>query len=110
MAEMLIIKGLETFYGKIQALRGVDLHINKGEIVTLIGANGAGKSTLLMSICGRVKARYGAIVLEGLDITKAQTHEIIQMGVSQSPEGRRIFPRMTVMENLQLGATTNQMT
>ncbi|HCV87316.1 MAG TPA: ABC transporter ATP-binding protein [Deltaproteobacteria bacterium] len=107
---MLIIKGLETFYGKIQALRGVDLHINKGEIVTLIGANGAGKSTLLMSICGRVKARYGAIVLEGLDITKAQTHEIIQMGVSQSPEGRRIFPRMTVMENLQLGATTNQMT
>lgn len=109
MAEMLIITGLETFYGKIQALRGVDLHINKGEIVTLIGANGAGKSTLLMSICGRVKARSGAIVLEGLDITKAQTHEIIQMGVSQSPEGRRIFPRMTVMENLQLGATTNQM-
>ena len=109
MAEMLRITGLETFYGKIQALRGVDLHINKGEIVTLIGANGAGKSTLLMSICGRVKARSGAIVLEGLDITKAQTHEIIQMGVSQSPEGRRIFPRMTVMENLQLGATTNQM-
>jgi len=109
MAEMLIITGLETCYGKIQALRGVDLHINKGEIVTLIGANGAGKSTLLMSICGRVKARSGAIVLEGLDITKAQTHEIIQMGVSQSPEGRRIFPRMTVMENLQLGATTNQM-
>ena len=109
MTEMLIITGLETFYGKIQALRGVDLHINKGEIVTLIGANGAGKSTLLMSICGRVKARSGAIVLEGLDITKAQTHEIIQMGVSQSPEGRRIFPRMTVMENLQLGATTNQM-
>ena len=106
---MLIITGLETFYGKIQALRGVDLHINKGEIVTLIGANGAGKSTLLMSICGRAKARSGAIVLEGLDITKAQTHEIIQMGVSQSPEGRRIFPRMTVMENLQLGATTNQM-
>ena len=110
MAEMLSITGLETFYGKIQALRGVDLHINKGEIVALIGANGAGKSTLLMSICGRVKARSGAIVLEGLDITKAQTHEIIQMGVSQSPEGRRIFPRMTVMENLQLGATTNQMT
>ena len=109
MAEMLSITGLETFYGKIQALRGVDLHINKGEIVTLIGANGAGKSTLLMSICGRAQARSGAIVLEGLDITKAQTHEIIQMGVSQSPEGRRIFPRMTVMENLQLGATTNQM-
>ena len=109
MAEMLSITGLETFYGKIQALRGVDLHINKGEIVTLIGANGAGKSTLLMSICGRVQARSGAIVLEGLDITKAPTHEIIQMGVSQSPEGRRIFPRMTVLENLQLGATTNQM-
>ena len=109
MAEMLSITGLQTFYGKIQALRGVDLHINKGEIVTLIGANGAGKSTLLMSICGRVQARSGAIVLEGVNITKAPTHEIIQMGVSQSPEGRRIFPRMTVLENLQLGATTNQM-
>ena len=109
MAEMLSIAGLETFYGKIQALRGVDLHINKGEIVTLIGANGAGKSTLLMSICGRVQARSGSIVLEGVNITKARTHEIIQMGVSQSPEGRRIFPRMTVLENLQLGATTNQM-
>ncbi len=109
MAEMLSIAGLETFYGKIQALRGVDLHINKGEIVTLIGANGAGKSTLLMSICGRVQARTGSIVLEGVNITKARTHEIIQMGVSQSPEGRRIFPRMTVLENLQLGATTNQM-
>ena len=109
MAEMLSIAGLETFYGKIQALRGVDLHINKGEIVTLIGANGAGKSTLLMSICGRVQARSGSIVLEGVNITKARTHEIIQMGVSQSPEGRRIFPRMTVLENLQLGATTHQM-
>ncbi|MEC7219402.1 MAG: ABC transporter ATP-binding protein [SAR324 cluster bacterium] len=109
MAEILSIAGLETFYGKIQALRGVDLHINKGEIVTLIGANGAGKSTLLMSICGRVQARFGSIVLEGVNITKARTHEIIQMGVSQSPEGRRIFPRMTVLENLQLGATTNQM-
>ena len=109
MAEMLSITGLETFYGKIQALRGVDLHINKGEIVTLIGANGAGKSTLLMSICGQVQARSGSIVLEGVNITKARTHEIIQMGVSQSPEGRRIFPRMTVLENLQLGATTNQM-
>ena len=109
MAEMLSITGLETFYGKIQALRGVDLHINKGEIVTLIGANGAGKSTLLMSICGRVQARSGSIVLEGFNITKAPTHQIIKMGVSQSPEGRRIFPRMTVLENLQLGATTNQM-
>ena len=87
MAEMLSIAGLETFYGKIQALRGVDLHINKGEIVTLIGANGAGKSTLLMSICGRVQARSGSIVLEGVNISKARTHEIIQMGVSQSPEG-----------------------
>ena len=109
MAEMLSITGLETFYGKIQALRGVDLHINKGEIVTLIGANGAGKSTLLMSICGQVQARSGAIVFEEFDITKAPTHKIIRMGVSQSPEGRRIFPRMTVLENLQLGATTNQM-
>jgi branched-chain amino acid transport system ATP-binding protein len=109
MAEMLRVSALETFYGKIQALRGVDLHINRGEIVTLIGANGAGKSTLLMSICGGVRAASGKISLEGKDITSTPTHEIIRKGVAQSPEGRRIFPRMTVLENLQLGATPNQM-
>ncbi len=109
MAEMLRVSALETFYGKIQALRGVDLHINRGEIVTLIGANGAGKSTLLMSICGGVRAASGQISLEGENITSTLTHEIIRKGVAQSPEGRRIFPRMTVLENLQLGATPNQM-
>ena len=109
MAEMLQIQGLETFYGKIQALRGVDLTVKRGEVVTLIGANGAGKSTLLMSICGGIRARSGAILLEGEDITRTPTHEIIRKGVAQSPEGRRIFPRMTVLENLQLGATPNNM-
>nr|WP_040708483.1 ABC transporter ATP-binding protein [Oceanibaculum indicum] len=103
---MLEIAGVETFYGNIQALRGVDVSVGKGEIVTLIGANGAGKSTLLMTICGSPQARTGRIVYDGVDITRVPTHEIIRMGVAQSPEGRRIFPRMTVMENLQMGATT----
>ncbi|EKE67433.1 ABC transporter ATP-binding protein [Oceanibaculum indicum] len=105
-APLLEIAGVETFYGNIQALRGVDVSVGKGEIVTLIGANGAGKSTLLMTICGSPQARTGRIVYDGVDITRVPTHEIIRMGVAQSPEGRRIFPRMTVMENLQMGATT----
>ena len=105
-APLLEIAGVETFYGSIQALRGVDVAVGKGEIVTLIGANGAGKSTLLMTICGSPQARTGRIVYDGVDITRMPTHEIIRMGVAQSPEGRRIFPRMTVMENLQMGATT----
>ncbi|MEQ8251030.1 MAG: ABC transporter ATP-binding protein [Oceanibaculum nanhaiense] len=103
---MLEIAGVETFYGNIQALRGVDVSVAKGEIVTLIGANGAGKSTLLMTICGSPQARTGSIVYDGVDITRMPTHEIMRMGMAQSPEGRRIFPRMTVMENLQMGATT----
>ncbi|MFO7482082.1 MAG: ABC transporter ATP-binding protein [Oceanibaculum nanhaiense] len=103
---MLEIAGVETFYGNIQALRGVDVSVAKGEIVTLIGANGAGKSTLLMTICGSPQARTGRIVYDGVDITRMPTHEIMRMGMAQSPEGRRIFPRMTVMENLQMGATT----
>ena len=105
-APLLEIAGVETFYGSIQALRGVDVAVGKGEIVTLIGANGAGNSTLLMTICGSPQARTGRIVYDGVDITRMPTHEIIRMGVAQSPEGRRIFPRMTVMENLQMGATT----
>jgi len=103
---MLSISGVHTFYGNIEAIRGVDVEVNEGEIVTLIGANGAGKSTLLMTICGNPRAQMGSIVFDGTDITKRTTHEIMRMGLAQAPEGRRIFPRMTVMENLQLGATT----
>tara|TARA_R110002020_G_scaffold382346_1_gene593124 strand:- start:1564 stop:2295 length:732 start_codon:yes stop_codon:yes gene_type:complete len=101
---LLTIRGVETYYGKIVALRGVDVDVQKGEIVTLIGANGAGKSTLMMTICGNPRARAGQIVFDGQDITQSPTHEIIRMGIAQSPEGRRIFGRMTVLENLQMGA------
>ena len=103
---LLSVRGVETFYGKIQALRGVDIDVNKGEIVTLIGSNGAGKSTLMMTICGSPRCRNGSITLDGTDITEMPTHEIVRMGVAQAPEGRRIFPRMTVLENLQMGAST----
>jgi branched-chain amino acid transport system ATP-binding protein len=107
MAEppMLAVRGVATFYGAIQALHGVDLDVARGEIVTLIGANGAGKSTLLMTICGNPRARSGSITFDGDDITGLATHEIIRRGVAQVPEGRRIFPRMSVFENLQMGAT-----
>lgn len=101
---LLTIRGVETYYGKIVALRGVDVDVKKGEIVTLIGANGAGKSTLMMTICGSPRARAGEIIFDGHDITRMPTHEIIRMGIAQSPEGRRIFGRMTVLENLQMGA------
>ncbi len=101
---LLSVRGVETYYGKIIALRGVDVEVNRGEIVTLIGANGAGKSTLMMTICGSPQARNGSVVYDGNDITRLPTHEIMRRGIAQSPEGRRIFPRMTVMENLQMGA------
>ncbi len=103
---MLSVSGVETYYGNIQALRGVDLEIGESEIVTLIGANGAGKSTLLMTICGDPRAARGSIVFEGADITRMPTFEIVRRGIAQAPEGRRIFPRMTLLENLQMGATT----
>ena len=103
---LLEISGVETFYGNIQALRGVDISVGEGEIVTLIGANGAGKSTLLMTICGNPQASTGTIVFDGETITHTPTFEIIRKGIAQSPEGRRIFPRMSVMENLQMGAIT----
>jgi branched-chain amino acid transport system ATP-binding protein len=103
-ASILSVKGVETFYGAIQALHGVDLDVAKGEIVTLIGANGAGKSTLLMTICGNPRARSGTIVFDGEDITALPTHQIVRRGVAQVPEGRRIFARMSVYENLQMGA------
>ncbi len=101
---LLQVKNVETFYGKIQALRGVTLDVHEGEIVTLIGANGAGKSTLMMTICGSPQAASGQIIYDGVDITKRPTHEIMRMEMAQSPEGRRIFPRMTVHENLLMGA------
>ena len=103
---MLRIEGVHTFYGHIQALHGVEMHIDEGEIVALIGANGAGKSTLLMTVCGDPHAAQGKIYFDDHDITGLSTHEIIRMGIAQAPEGRRIFPRMTVLENLQMGATT----
>ena len=105
---ILSVRGLHTFYGKIQALNGVDLDIPEGEIVTLIGANGAGKTTLMMTICGAPRAAAGSITFAGADITRMPTHEIMRLGLAQSPEGRRIFPRMTVLENLQMGALLNR--
>lgn len=101
---LLTVSGVETYYGSIRALAGVDVHVNKGEIVSLIGANGAGKSTLMMTICGSPQARHGTVVFDGTDITKMPTHLIARRRIAQSPEGRRIFPRMTVYENLQMGA------
>jgi branched-chain amino acid transport system ATP-binding protein len=105
MSALLEISGLHTFYGRIEALKGVDMTVGKGEIVTLIGANGAGKSTLLMTICGRPRAAAGRIVYDGTDITAMATFNIVRLGIAQSPEGRRIFGRMSVLENLQMGAT-----
>ena len=105
-APLLSVRGVKTYYGRVQALKGVDLDVNDGEIVTLIGANGAGKSTLIMTVCGDPRAREGTITFAGRDITRLPTHEIARLKLAQAPEGRRIFPRMTVLENLQLGATT----
>lgn len=104
MSALLQLTGVTAFYGAIQALKGVDLVVNKGEIVTLIGSNGAGKSTLMMTICGNPRARNGQIVYDGEDITRLPTFEIMRRGLAQSPEGRRIFPRMSVHENLLMGA------
>ncbi len=104
-APLLSIQGVTAFYGRVRALKGVDLEINAGEIVALIGANGAGKSTLMMTVCGNPRARDGRIMFDGRDITRLPTHEIARLKLAQAPEGRRIFPRMTVLENLQMGAT-----
>ncbi|MFB9981941.1 ABC transporter ATP-binding protein [Mesorhizobium kowhaii] len=106
---LLDIKGVQTYYGNIRALNGVDVTVNQGEIVALIGANGAGKSTLMMTIFGAPRARSGTITFAGTDITQMPTHEIARMRIAQSPEGRRIFPRMTVMENLQMGASLDNL-
>ncbi|RWC29190.1 ABC transporter ATP-binding protein [Mesorhizobium sp.] len=106
---LLDIKGVQTYYGNIRALNGVDVTVKQGEIVALIGANGAGKSTLMMTIFGAPRARAGTITFAGTDITQLPTHEIARMRIAQSPEGRRIFPRMTVMENLQMGASLDNL-
>ena len=103
-APLLSIRGVQTYYGHIAALRGVDVDVGEGEIVALIGANGAGKSTLMMTIFGNPRAREGCITFAGRDITQLPTHEIARLKIAQAPEGRRIFVRMTVLENLQMGA------
>ena len=102
---LLTLRGVRTYYGNVIALKGVDVDVNEGEIVALIGSNGAGKSTLMMTIFGNPRAREGAIRFAGRDITALPTHEIAKLRIAQAPEGRRVFPRMTVMENLQIGAT-----
>ena len=102
---ILSLSGVHTFYGHIEALRGVDVEVGEGEIVSLIGANGAGKSTLLMTICGKPRATRGRVTYDGRDITRLATDDIMRLGIAHAPEGRRIFPRMTVLENLQMGAT-----
>jgi branched-chain amino acid transport system ATP-binding protein len=101
---LLSVRGVHTYYGRVQALKGIDIDVNDGEIVTMIGANGAGKSTLMMTICGNPRAREGSIIFNGEDITRLPTHEIARRKLAQAPEGRRIFSRMTVLENLQMGA------
>ena len=104
-APLLSLRGVTAFYGRVMALKGVDLDVNSGEIVALIGANGAGKSTLMMTVCGNPRARDGEITFAGRNITQLPTHEIARLKLAHAPEGRRIFGRMTVLENLQMGAT-----
>ena len=101
---LLELADVHTYYGNIEALKGVSIEVNEGECVTLIGSNGAGKSTTLRSISGLTPARQGHVVFEGKEITRTAPQDIVQLGISQSPEGRKCFPRMTVRENLDLGA------
>ena len=101
---LLRLDGVQTYYGAIQALKGISIEVHEGEIVTLIGANGAGKSTTLRSINGLNHPRKGSIAFQGRDITQAAPHDIVKMGIAQSPEGRKLFPRMSVVENLEMGA------
>jgi branched-chain amino acid transport system ATP-binding protein len=104
MPSLLELKDVHTYYGNIHALKGISLHVEKGEVVTLIGSNGAGKTTTLRTISGLLAPRQGEIALDGKRIDRVPAHDIVKLGVSQSPEGRRIFPRMTVQENLEMGA------
>jgi branched-chain amino acid transport system ATP-binding protein len=104
MTPLLSVRSVETYYGNIRALKGVDLDVYEGEIVTLIGSNGAGKTTLMMTVCGDPRAKAGQILFGGRDITRLPVHEIMRLSIAQAPEGRRIFPRMTVYENLLMGS------
>ncbi|HEX7950234.1 MAG TPA: ABC transporter ATP-binding protein [Candidatus Limnocylindrales bacterium] len=101
---MLVIEGVHTYYGQIHALRGISLTVAKGEIVTLIGANGAGKTTTLKTVSGMLHPRAGSVRFEGDDISRTPAHKLVERGIGHAPEGRRIFPRLTVLENLQMGA------
>ncbi len=105
---MLRLENVHTYYGNIEALKGVTVDVEQGQIVTIIGSNGAGKSTLLMTICGSPKASKGRVIYEGRDITRLATYDIVNLGISQAPEGRRIFARMSVFENLQMGAVPSK--
>ena len=107
MAELLKVDDINVYYGAIHAIKGISLEVNEGEIVTLIGANGAGKSTTLKTISGLMRPKTGSIEFEGQDITRVPAHKIVKMGLSQVPEGRRIFMQMTVKENLEMGAYTS---
>jgi branched-chain amino acid transport system ATP-binding protein len=106
---MLALEDVHTYYGHIHALRGINLHVEQGEIVTLIGANGAGKTTTLKTISGILHPRQGTVSFEGRDISKTAAHQLVRGGIGQAPEGRRIFARMTVLENLQMGAFTRDL-
>ncbi len=106
MAKLLTVEHLHAGYGPIEVLKDISLDVNEGEIVTMIGANGAGKTTTLMTISGAVRARAGRILFQGREIQNLPPHEIVRLGLCQSPEGRKIFPRLTVLENLELGAYT----
>lgn len=108
MGTMLIVNDINVFYGAIHAIKGVSLEVNEGEIVTLIGANGAGKSTILRTISGLLKPKTGSIQFVGQEIAGMPAHEIVKTGISQVPEGRRIFAEMSVLENLELGAFTRK--
>jgi len=103
---LLRLDDVHTYYGQIQALKGVTIEVNRGEIVTLIGSNGAGKTTTLKTVCGLLHPRRGTVTFDGADISKAAAHDLVRAGIGHSPEGRRIFSRLTVIENLQMGAFT----
>jgi branched-chain amino acid transport system ATP-binding protein len=105
---MLVVDDVHTYYGQIHALSGISLTVNEGEVVTLIGANGAGKTTTLKTISGLLHARRGSVHFEGEDITKVAAHSLVEKGIGHAPEGRRIFSRLTVLENLQMGAFTRK--
>jgi branched-chain amino acid transport system ATP-binding protein len=105
---VLKLEELRAGYGAIEVLKGISLEVGEGEIVTLIGANGAGKTTTLMTICGVVKARGGRVLFLGDDLARVPAHELVKKGIAQSPEGRKIFPRLTVLENLEMGAFTRK--